>query len=226
MAASEPALNRRGRPPRFSREQIVEAVAEMLLADPSAPLTIARAAEAVGAKPMSLYRHFTDRDDLVAAVTAHVFAGTRPDQVPDQADEPWQEQLRYWMTSVYRRAQEVPQLVQLAATGESAEWLMDSSWLAKVFEASGAADDATIAEAVYWVATTTMGHVLIAAAGHDRAPVGRVRTTLDRLDGADADRMRRLLPHFDVMRHDGFDRVVEWTIAGVEELLRSSRRGC
>ena len=216
MAASEPALTRRGRPPRFSREQIVEAVAEMLLADPTAPLTIARAAEAVGAKPMSLYRHFTDRDDLVAAVSAHVFAGTRPDHLPDQ---PWQEQVRFWMTAVYRRAQQVPQLVQLTATGESAEWLMDSSWLAKVFETSGAADDATIAEAVYWVATTTMGHVLIAAAGHDRAPVGRVRTTLDRLGSADANRLRRLLSHFDAMRDDGFDRIVEWTIAGVEDLL-------
>src|SRR3954471_4485674 len=153
MAASEPALTRRGRPPRFSREQIVEAVAEMLLADPTAPLTVARAAEAVGAKPMSLYRHFTDRDDLVAAVTAHVFAGTRPDRPPDQ---PWQEQVRRWMTSVYRRALEVPQLVQLAATGESAEWLMDSSYLARVFESAGVDHDARVAQAVYAVATTTM----------------------------------------------------------------------
>src|SRR3954451_9423296 len=125
---------RRGRPARFSREQIVEPVPERRLADPTAPLTIARAAEAVGAKPMSLYRHFTDRDDLVAAVTAHVFAGTRPDDLPDQ---PWQEQVRRWMTAVYRRALQVPQLVQLAATGESAEWLMDSSYLARIFESAG-----------------------------------------------------------------------------------------
>src|SRR5947209_3806094 len=118
MVSPQHSAGRRGRPPRLSREQIVEAVADMLLADPTAPLTVARAAETVGAKPMSLYRHFADRDDLVSAVTAHVFAGTRPDHLPDQ---PWQEQVRIWMTAVYRRAQEVPQLVQLSATGESAE---------------------------------------------------------------------------------------------------------
>src|SRR5437763_11845496 len=114
--AENEAPPRRGRPPRFSREQIVEAVADMLLADPTAPLTIARAAEAVGAKPMSLYRHFADRDDLVAAVAHHVFADTRP---PVDADTPWQEQIRGWMLAVYDRARQVPQLVHLMASGES-----------------------------------------------------------------------------------------------------------
>src|SRR5687768_18584227 len=114
------AVPRRGRPARFSREQIVEAVADMLLADPTAPLTIARAAEAVGAKPMSLYRHFADRDDLVAAVARHLFAGTRP-RVRDGAS--WQAEVREWMVAMYRQARRVPQIVQLLATGESAEWV-------------------------------------------------------------------------------------------------------
>ena len=71
----------------------------MLLADPAAPLTIARAAEAVGAKPMSLYRHFEDRDDLVAAVARHVFFDARS---PVDTDAPWQEQIRAWMLSRVR----------------------------------------------------------------------------------------------------------------------------
>ena len=96
-AAENEAPPRRGRPPRFSREQIVEAVADMLLADPAGPLTIARAADAVGAKPMSLYRHFADRDDLVAAVTAHVFADTRP--ALDDGRR-WQERISTWMRAV------------------------------------------------------------------------------------------------------------------------------
>src|SRR5207302_5590758 len=93
-AAENEAPPRRGRPPKFSREQIVEAVAAMLLADPATPLTIARAAEAVGAKPMSLYRHFADRDDLVAAVTQRLFAETR---VRLSDDASWQEEVAGWM---------------------------------------------------------------------------------------------------------------------------------
>src|SRR5215213_6987051 len=42
VAMTTAAAPRRGRPPRYSRETIVDAVAEMLLADPTAPLTIAR----------------------------------------------------------------------------------------------------------------------------------------------------------------------------------------
>src|SRR2546423_9094955 len=91
------AAARRGRPPKFSRDQIVEAVAAMLLADPTTPLTIARAAEAVGAKPMSLYRHFADRDDLVAAVAQRLFAETRQ---PLAADARWQEEVASWLRAV------------------------------------------------------------------------------------------------------------------------------
>ena len=34
--------------------------------------------------------------------------------------------------------------------------------------------------------------------------------------------MKRLLPHLDALRGDGFDRVVEWTIAGLEQMLALS----
>jgi TetR/AcrR family tetracycline transcriptional repressor len=221
MATAKPAADiaaapRRGRPARFSREQIVEAVAEMLVADPSAPLTIARAAEAVGAKPMSLYRHFDDRDDLVAAVARHLFAGTRP-RVARDAD--WQVEVRAWMTAIYRQARRVPQLVQLLASGESAEWLGDSAYLASVFERAGYRDDRTLAQAVYWVATATMGHAMIDAAGRDHFQTDRLRASLDRLDADEAALNERLIPQFEKMREQGFDLVVDLTIAALEQLL-------
>jgi AcrR family transcriptional regulator len=207
---------RRGRPARFSRDQIVEAVAEMLLADPAAPLTIARAAEAVGAKPMSLYRHFTDRDDLVAAVARHVFADTRP-ALP--VGTPWEDEVRAWMTAVYRRARQVPQLVQLMASGESAEWLGDSAYLAGVFERAGVSDDRVLAEAVHWVATATMGHAMIDAAGPEHFQPERLRASLDRLSPEEAERISRVIPHLEAMRDYSFDLVVDLTIVGARHLL-------
>ena len=204
---------RRGRPPRLSREQIVAAVADLLAADPHAPLTIARAAAAVDAKPMSLYRHFQDRDDLVAALARHVLFDPRP---PDA--DTWQEQLRAWMLALYQRARRVPQLVQMMASGESAEWLLASAHLASIFERCGFDEDHQVAEAIYWVATTTMGHVMIQVASPQHLEDERVQASLDRLDPADAARVTTLIPQFEELRDDGFARVVDWTIAQLERM--------
>ena len=213
---------RRGRPARLSREQIVEAVAEMLLRDPSTPLTVARAADAVGAKPMSLYRHFRDRDDLVAAVARRLFAGTRP-----EVDEgtPWQVEVGLWMVAVYRQARRVPQIVQLLAGGESAEWLGDFAYLVRLFERAGVRDEGVLAEAVYWVATNTMGQAMIHAAGQGHLRPDRLSASLARLDEEDAARTARLVPRFDGFRDEGFDLVVRLTVAGLERLLAERPAG-
>jgi AcrR family transcriptional regulator len=207
---------RRGRPPRFSRDQIVAAVADMLEADPSAPLTIARAAEAVGAKPMSLYRHFDDRDDLIAAVARHLFADIRPRVAGGAA---WQVEVRAWMKAIYRQARRVPQIVQLLASGESSEWLGDSAYLAGVFERAGFHDDRVLAEAVYWVATATMGHAMIDAAGRGQFPTDRLRARLDSLDEDDAALNARLIPHIEKLHTHGFELVIDLTVAGLEQRL-------
>ena len=193
----------------------------MLLADPGATLTIARAANAVGAKPMSLYRHFRDRDDLVAAVARHVLFDTGATLDPDA---PWQDQVRAWMLSVHEQARRVPQLVQMMARGESAEWLVGSARLAAIFERCGVDDDRLVAEAIYWVATITMGHAMIDAAAPQQLQGDRVRASLDRLDPADAARVAGLVPHFAGMRGDGFARVAEWVIGQLEHMLASADR--
>lgn len=192
----------------------------MLVADPDAPLTIARAADAVGAKPMSLYRHFADRDELVAAVARRVLF----DPSPPLETGTWQEQTAAWMLAVYDRARRVPQLVQLMASGESTEWLLGAVQLASIFERCGLVDEQLVAEAIYWVATTTMGHAMIEAASPARLREHQVRASLDRLDTADAARVARLVPQFDDMRGDGFRRVVGWTIAQLERMVTTSHQ--
>ena len=109
--------------------------------------------------------------------------------------------------------------MQLLASGESAEWLGDSAYLTRVFEGAGIREDSVLAEAVYWVATATMGHAMIDAAGRDHLQPERLRASLERLDPEDAALTARLIPHFDDMRDRGFELVVELTIAGLEQLL-------
>src|SRR5437660_779469 len=103
---------------------------------------------------------------------APVTNATRPCNASDTTHSP--------CPAVHRRACAVPQLVQLTASGQSAEWLADSSYLARVLQEAGVADDEIVADAVYWVATTTLGHAMMAAAGHGGVPLARLRATLDR----------------------------------------------
>ncbi len=72
QVAIGPDRRGRGRPPRLSRERIVEGAVEVLLAEPAVSLTIKRVADAVGAAPMALYRYFPDRDALLQATADHV----------------------------------------------------------------------------------------------------------------------------------------------------------
>jgi TetR/AcrR family tetracycline transcriptional repressor len=216
-----PAAPRRGRPPRYSRAQIVRDVAELVLAEPDEPLTIARAAEAIGAAPMSLYRHFTDREDLVVSVAHHLLAGARP---PFDPSTPWQQQLRAWMLAVHDQATRVPQLLQFAAIGPTPAWLTDSAYLARVLEHAGFDDDRLLAEAVYWVATTTMGQAMIHATNPGEPPHDRLREHLGDLPADDAARLARVLPRMAEMHRREFERVVEWTIAGLEHRLAERGR--
>ena len=214
---------RRGRPPKFSREKIVRDVAEMLLADPTIPLTIARVADAIGAAPMSLYRHFTDREDLVVSVAHYLFIDARPPVAPDAS---WQEQIRTWMTHVYAQSTRVPQLVQLVASGESPAWLAETAYLVSVFTDAGIDDERSLAEAIHWVAITTMGQAMIQASAQDEFPIDALRAELANLDEEDAARAARVLPHLADLHREGFGRVVERTIAALElEMPRLRRAG-
>ncbi len=131
----------------------------MLRDGPHLPLTMQRAAEAVGASPMTLYRYFGDRDGLALAVTRHVMHSAR-DDVPE--DAPWQERVRGWMTTVFEQSLRCPQLVELAASYESHAWIGESVRLTRILQAAGFSDERRLAEAVYWVSSTTLGQAIIA----------------------------------------------------------------
>ena len=63
--AASDATPRRGRPPRLSREAILDAALALLDRAPREPLTVARIAAEVDAVPAALYRHFASLDELL-----------------------------------------------------------------------------------------------------------------------------------------------------------------
>jgi TetR/AcrR family transcriptional regulator, tetracycline repressor protein len=214
--APSPPRVRRGRPPRFSREQIVVAAADLLRGDPPTPLTMGRVAAALGASPMSLYRYFADRDDLVMAVTRHVMSLSRVD-VPEDAT--WEVQLAAWMTSVYDQALRHPQLLHISAAGDPAAWLSESAHLVGILEGAGFTSDRRLAEAVYWVATTALGHAMVAAAQPEDAGISKLYGAIGHLSALEAARAVRVIPHIDELGKDPFSRVAGWTIFVVRAMV-------
>lgn len=65
----------RGRPPRLSRERIVVAAEAVVRADGIGALSMRRVARALDCSPMALYRHVTDKDDLLALLLERIADG-------------------------------------------------------------------------------------------------------------------------------------------------------
>ncbi|MHB8463650.1 MAG: TetR family transcriptional regulator [Acidimicrobiales bacterium] len=207
---------RRGRPRRLNHDEIVDGVAKMLRLDPSAPLTMARAADAVGASPMSLYRYFADKEDLVLAVIRHVMGEPLAAILPDA---PWQERVRAWMSTVYDQATRHPQLFQLAASGESTAWLPLAAHLAAILEPAGFSDDRQLAEAVLWVASTTLGQVVLATAASEEMTLPRLYGAIGHLTADEASRVARLVPDLVALGDASFTLVIDMTVAALTAKL-------
>lgn len=95
-----------GRPPRFSRQSIIEKTMELLVSLRAEDITFAKLAESLNTVPMSLYNYFPNREALLNAVADHAFSLLKlPKARPDQS---WQEQLLAWLWAVQRHCQRHP----------------------------------------------------------------------------------------------------------------------
>ncbi|MEV0671094.1 TetR/AcrR family transcriptional regulator [Mycobacterium sp. NPDC050441] len=105
------------RPRGLTREAIVEKAVELADADGLAALSMARLAERLGCGTMSLYRHVTNKDELVTFMLAAA-PGPAP-SAPEGTD--WAGALANWaqeLWSVYHRH---PWILQTASAGLPAD---------------------------------------------------------------------------------------------------------
>jgi TetR/AcrR family tetracycline transcriptional repressor len=200
---------RRGRPPRATREQIVDAAVARLLAAPDEPLTMARVASSVGLTPMALYRHFKDRDELMDAVVVQILV-ERNAAIPRGG--PWQDQLRAWVLGGLEYLVPCSQVVQVVFAGGSSRWLHDAATLARILEQAGFADD-DLAEVQVWIALSVGGYVMAEASRRKGPNVSETYAALAHLAPDDADRLARLIPKieraFDHMHERFADRLIQ-----------------
>jgi len=157
QVAGEATRRGRGRPPKFSREGIIDAAMALAASDPAAPLTVKRVSEAIGSAPMALYRYFPDRDDLLQAVADRIMAELRIDA---PRGGPWQDRLRAWMTQSREWLVPYPQLLPYMAGTQEPAWLASFVVLGHMLRPLSLSDE-DLALAVALVGSTVVGHALL-----------------------------------------------------------------
>ncbi|MDE3202604.1 MAG: TetR/AcrR family transcriptional regulator [Acidobacteriota bacterium] len=210
---------KRGRPAVFSRERLVETLAASLLEDPGATLTIARAAQAAGCSVMSIYRFFTDRDDLAAALIRYIMRESRSRVVPG---DPWQARIRAWMLTVHEQSRRYPSVFQLAASGESPAWVTETVFLAAILREAGLSDDQDLADAIYLIATTSLSQAMLRAAHHD-SPTPSLYSVVAQLSPEEASEAAALVPYFAAMGDRATDLVISSVLVAVEGIVAGQR---
>lgn len=214
----------RGRPPRLSRDQIMDAAVALVYAAPATPLTVKRVAEAVGSAPMALYRYFPDRDDLLHAVADRIAADMHYDP-PSGAT--WQDKLRAWMLASMEHLRPYPQLLPYIASTRQPAWLPSFAMLTDVLEPLGL-DDEDLALALALIGTTVVGQANLAAR---RTPADEMvvimREALSAAGADDQARVGAVLTQLPGAFERLYAVVIDTTIAAVEELagVGGGRRG-
>ncbi len=160
---------------------------------------------------MALYRHFSDRDDLLLAVARHVLS-SQGDRLPEDAT--WQERLRAWMLENYRQARAYPQLMQHALGGDATVWLGDAAVLVAILEHAGV-PQSNLGAALSWTATTMLGHCLVAASAAPQLPTGRLYAALADLPDDDTARLAPVILALPRTPDDAFEVAIEATIASL-----------
>ncbi len=166
------------RPSRLTKTEIVEAAMRIHAEDGLGMLSMRRLAAAVDASPMALYRHVTDKDEILVEVVDALLAS----QTPPPSETPWPEYLRAIALMLRSLLREEPIVLQLFSrrpivTPASRRRLAAAI---TVLRADGFDEDSA-AQAYAAVHTYTLGFCAleqarngehVAAAGRDGAPDG------------------------------------------------------
>jgi len=211
----ETAPRGRGRPPRLSRDQIIEAAVELLEREPDVALTIKRVAEAAGSAPMALYRYFPDREALLQAMADQVMAGLQPTR-PE--GDTWQEQVRSWMRRGRTRLRPYSQLLPYMAATRQPVGLPALARLAAILRPLDLDED-DLALAVMLIGSTTLSHAMYETR---RRPVeetlAALREGLALRPEEEREAVGPLLPGLPSAYERLHDCVLDRTVAAIENL--------
>jgi AcrR family transcriptional regulator len=102
---------RRGRPARFTREQVIRVALTMLEGEDAKPLTLRQVADELGISPMAIYGYVEDMQDLLQEASQLALEEICGDAVPSG---PWHAQISSAVLDIYRLGHRYPNLVSTA----------------------------------------------------------------------------------------------------------------
>lgn len=159
-----------GRPPRLSREAIVDAARSVIEAEGVERLTMRRVADKIGSSPMGIYRHVRDKDELLVAVLDRLVAELPRPRLPA---DPRARLNRLWRF-LYDGLSANPWVAELLAQGDlMAPNVRPTLELITAASLACGLTEAEAAQAYRIVWNFTVGHLLL--------QVGRARAR-ERLD--------------------------------------------
>lgn len=211
---------RRGRPPKLSREGILDTAMAVLATCDTDQFTVTDVAERLGTTSMALYNYFPHREALLNAVADHTFSLFDLPAPGDDAD--WREELLDWLQALRRHFGQHPVAFKMIGIGGRLPggWLKVTAPVIRVLRGLGFEGEA-LAFAATWFTTEAAGLLF----AESSAPAHRQAWSLDELDELEpADRESVLCFKEAYQRIDsdrvltfGFRRLVE----GIAELRRN-----
>lgn len=124
-AAARPdkARSAAGRPPRLSREMILDKAMQLLEQGPVEDFTMARVAASLDTVSMALYNYFPSRKALLAAVADHICL--RFKMPARKRNQTWQDTLWQWLWTFKKLADVYPFILKVMGVDgkSSAGWL-------------------------------------------------------------------------------------------------------
>lgn len=210
---------RRGRPPKLSREAILQAALDVLATCPVDDFTVTDVAGRLGTTSMALYNYFDHRDALLNAVADHTFSRFEFHESGDDAG--WRDVLSEWLQALRRHFESHPVAFKMIGIGGRLPggWLRVTAPVIRVLRKLGFEDDGLVFAAT-WFTTEAAGLLFAESA----APAHRQAFSLDGLDDMqpdDRDGVVRFKLAYQRINSDrilafGFHRLVE----GINELRR------
>jgi len=219
MPSSAPGRAVRG---TLTREQILRAAVDLLDEHGAAALTMRGLAAALGTKPMTLYTHVRNKDDLIDGVLGLVL-----DQVPfpEIGSASWQELFRE-MLGTYRRVllrhPGVVPIIQGRPVNPSGAWVRGVEHALGMLRAAGF-DSSTATNVLRALLSLTYGVVLNETMNRQRDDASASLTPLAHVDAPEVAAAAADLEHpdFDAF----FDFALDAMIAGLEARLTQTTSG-
>lgn len=149
----------RGRPPRISRDAILDTALAML-EQHAAPPSLTGVAKTLGVAPMAIYTYFAGKDELMQGLTERLLADFEL-VIPPTATP--LEKLAVWTQAMRRHFLKHPQLIEILVwegSNASVGWLRRGVIVAEILEQLGFAGE-ELGRTTLWIWHVVMGAIQV-----------------------------------------------------------------